>query len=48
MSVNGKTYLHLAVEKKHKQIIAFLLFDAKVDPNKLTEETQMSPLHIAV
>ena len=46
--MNEKTYLHLAVEKKHKQIIAYLLFDAKVDPNKLTEENMMSALHIAV
>eukprot|EP00347_Sterkiella_histriomuscorum_P006016 403354389 len=29
-------------------INAFLLYDAKVDPNKLTEETEMSPLHLAV
>lgn len=46
--MEGKTFLHLAVEKKHKQIISYLLFDAKVDSNKLTEESQMSALHIAV
>ncbi|CDW79366.1 protein kinase domain containing protein [Stylonychia lemnae] len=47
-SMEGKSYLHLAVERKHKQIIAYLLFDAKLDPNRLTEETEMSALHIAV
>lgn len=38
----------MAVELKHKQIISFLLFDAKVNPNALTTDTQMTPLHIAV
>jgi hypothetical protein len=32
----SKTFLHLAVEQGHKQIVSYLLFDAKLDPNKLT------------
>ena len=43
-----KTFMHLAVEKRQKQIIAYLLFDAKADPNKLTADTMLAPLHIAV
>jgi ankyrin repeat protein len=44
---NSKTFLHVAVELKHKQIISYLIFDAKVDTNKLTVDSQMGPLHIA-
>jgi hypothetical protein len=44
----SKTYLHLAVEQNNKQIVSYLLFDCKVDPNKLTCESQMGALHIAV
>ena len=44
----SKTYLHLAVEQINKQIVSYLLFDAKVDPNKLTLQTLLSPLHIAI
>jgi hypothetical protein len=47
-NVKGRTYLHLAVERKHKQIVSYLLFDAKIEPNKLTEENEMAALHIAV
>ena len=45
---DSKTYLHLAVEQAHRQIVSYLLFDAKLDPNKLTCDSQMSALHIAV
>lgn len=38
----------MAVELKHKQIISYLLYDAKADPNALTTDTYMAPLHIAV
>lgn len=48
MEQYGKTFLHLAVETKAKQIISYLIFDAKADPNLLTKETQMSALHLAV
>ena len=44
----GKTYLHCAVENKAKEIISYLLFDIKADPNKLTLETEMGALHLAV
>jgi len=40
--------MHLAVEKKQKQIVSFLLFDARADPNKLSADGQMAPLHVAV
>ncbi len=45
---NGKTYLHVAVEHKQKQIISYLLFDVKADPNILTQDTLLAPLHLAV
>ena len=44
----SKTYLHLAVMQVNKQLVSYLLFDAKVDPNLLTIDTQLTPLHIAV
>ena len=45
---NSKTYLHLAVEQRNKQIVSYLLFEAKVDPNRLTSDSFMGALHIAV
>jgi hypothetical protein len=48
MNNMGKTYLHMAVECKSKQIISFLLFDTKSDPNILTRDSEMGALHIAV
>lgn len=36
------------MERKNKQVISFLLYDAKADPNKLTLDTQLAPLHLAV
>ena len=44
----SKTYLHLAVEQGHHYIVSYLLFDAKLNPNVLTCDTQLSALHIAV
>ena len=43
----SKTYLHLAVMQMNKQLVSYLLFDAKVDPNLLTIDTQLAALHIA-
>ena len=31
----------------NRQLVSYLLFDAKVDPNLLTIDTQLAPLHIA-
>lgn len=44
----SKTYLHLSVEQGQRQIVSYLLFDVKVDANKLTKDSEMSALHIAV
>ncbi len=44
---DSKTYLHLAVMQMNRQLVSYLLFDAKVDPNLLTIDTQLAPLHIA-
>lgn len=33
---DSKTYLHLAVMQMNRQLVSYLLFDAKVDPNLLT------------
>ena len=40
--------MHVAVEFRHKQLISYLLFDVRVDPNKLSLDTNLAPLHIAV
>lgn len=45
---DSKTFLHLATEQNHKQILSYLLFDAKCDPNLLTRDSRMSALHIAI
>ena len=47
-SHHGKTYLHVAVEFRQKQLISYLLFDVRSDPNKLTLDTNLAALHIAV
>ena len=45
----GKTFLHLAVEKSATSIASYLLLDAGVDPNVLTEDAQqVGVLHMAV
>mmetsp|Transcript_20981 Transcript_20981/g.20097 ORF Transcript_20981/g.20097 Transcript_20981/m.20097 type:complete len:145 (+) Transcript_20981:453-887(+) len=43
----GMNYLHLAVESQAKEIISYLLFDLKANPNELTA-TEESSLHLAV
>jgi len=34
--LNGKSFLHLAVENTSLQILAYLLIDQKMDPNVLS------------
>ncbi len=34
--VNGKSFLHMAVESQALQILAYLLIDQKMDPNVLS------------
>ena len=34
----GKNYLHIAIDSRAKEIISYLLFDVKVDPNILTKD----------
>ncbi len=43
----GKTYLHIAVEHQSAGVVQFLLFEEEADPNLLTHNTKMAPLHIA-
>lgn len=44
----GKTYLHISVEHQCGGVVQFLLFEESSDPNLLTHNSQMAPLHIAV
>jgi ankyrin repeat protein len=32
----------------NRQLVSYLLFDAEVDPNIPTNDTKLSPLHLAV
>lgn len=43
----GKTYLHIAVEHQSPGVVQYLIFEEDADPNLLTHNTQMAPLHIA-
>ena len=47
-NLNGKTFLHIAVEHSAMQIVSYLLLDAGADPNMLSHEAQMGVLHVAV
>ena len=47
-NLDGKTFLHLAIEHSATQIASYLLLDAKVDPNVLSHNSQMGVLHVAV
>ena len=47
-NLQGKTFLHLAIEHSATQIASYLLLDAKVDPNVLSHNSQMGVLHVAV
>ena len=38
-NLNGKTFLHIAIEHSASQIASYLLLDAKVDPNVLSHNS---------
>lgn len=36
------------MQNNSKQIISYLLYDVKANPNTMTRDSQMGPLHLAV